>query len=173
MDDRPYMLVGIGNASRRDDGTGPFLARTFVDPAWHCLDAGIAPERYTSWITEKRPRCVVMVDAAEMGLPPGSVRRIRPDCLDARGACTHGMPLSFFAAYLNHRLGAEVVVLGIQPAEFADSEGLTPAAAKAAEDVRAVLGRRSWKEVAWWVPEPDPGADIRRPPPAREGVRHA
>jgi hydrogenase maturation protease len=147
------MLVGIGNASRRDDGVGPFLARTFCDPVWRCLDAGTAPEQHSSLIRKYRPRCVVLVDAARMGLPQGSVRRVPPACLDARGAGTHAMPLSFFAAYLERRLSAEVIVLAIEPAEIADGEGLSPAVARAAEVVRAILARRAWDEVPWWKEE--------------------
>ncbi len=150
MDGRPYLLIGIGNADRRDDGVGPYLARTFSDPDWECLNAGIAPESYTSFIKKKNPRLIVLVDATEMELPPGSVRRLPLNRIDSFGSGTHAMPLSFFIKFLERDVRADMIVLGIQPEEIVNREGLSPVVEQAAKKVEKILSRRAFEEITWW-----------------------
>jgi hydrogenase 3 maturation protease len=155
MDGKPFVLVGVGNALRRDDGVGPFLARKFSDPAWYCLDAGTAPENYSSLMMQKSPELVILADAAQMGLAPGSVRRIPTDRLDACGMGTHAMPLSFLVRFLERNKTVRVLVIGIQPAEIVDGEGLSPVVEKAADEICSILRNRAWGDIAWWTGGPE------------------
>ena len=82
---------------------------------------------------------MIIVDAADMGEPPGTVRVLDP--ADAEGAsfATHGLPLSVLAGYLADEIGCVVVLVGIQPASLAFGEGLSAEVARAVDEVAAML----------------------------------
>jgi len=75
----------------------------------------------------------VVIDAARMGQPPGTLLRIDPSDPRAAGASTHTMPLPVFCEYVAGTLGCDVTLLGIEPADTSFGEGLTPAVERAVE----------------------------------------
>jgi len=60
------------------------------------------------------PDVIMLMDAAEMGELPGTVRWIPMEALDGMSASTHSMPLSMLAGYLTLELPCAVALLGIQ-----------------------------------------------------------
>jgi hydrogenase maturation protease len=91
---------------------------------------------------------VVVVDAAQSGAPPGTVRRF-----DARAApvparllrsSTHafGVPDAIELARTLGRLPAALDVYAIEGAAFAAGDRLTPSVERAAEDLAAALAAR-------------------------------
>lgn len=90
---------------------------------------GTMPENFTGGLRELRPSHVVMIDAADMGRPPGSLGLIHPARVRGQRFSTHAMPLTLVIEYLEKELGASVVLVGIQPDEVAPSEaeaGVSP-----------------------------------------------
>lgn len=79
------------------------------------MDAGHAPENMTAELRRFVPDSVLLVDAAELGQPPGTVHWIPMEDLDGMSASTHSMPLSMLASYLTLELHCTVSLLGIQP----------------------------------------------------------
>jgi len=73
---KKYILLGIGNELRGDDGIGPYVADNLFDDDWLVLNCGTAPGNFTQVVKRHKPELVVMVDAAEMGLQPGQYRRL-------------------------------------------------------------------------------------------------
>ncbi len=61
------------------------------------------------------PQVVLLIDAAEMGEAPGTVRWVGMEEIDGMSASTHTLPLSMLAKYLILELGCEVKILGLQP----------------------------------------------------------
>jgi hydrogenase 3 maturation protease len=55
------------------------------------------------------------VDAAQMGLPPGSARIVEKDEITGFGFSTHALPLSVLVDRLQKDSGAFVTVVGIEP----------------------------------------------------------
>jgi len=119
------LLLGIGNARHGDDGLGPLFARAFRHPGWRCVNAATAPENFAGLVRRLHPEVLVLLDAADMGLPPGTLRRLDPAEIRTGDFGTHAPPLGQFAAYLSdcaHR----IVILGIQPATTLPGARLSP-----------------------------------------------
>lgn len=99
------------------------------------MDAGPAPENLTADIRALSPRFVLIVDAASMAQPPGTVRLVDPANVAGASFGTHGLPLTVLADYLRAETGCAVLIVGIQPATVEYGEELSPAVAAAADAV--------------------------------------
>jgi hydrogenase maturation protease len=55
-----------------------------------------------------------LLDAADMGLPPGALRRLSPDGLRERDFGTHAPSLAQLVAFLSQDI-PRILILGIQP----------------------------------------------------------
>jgi hydrogenase 3 maturation protease len=133
------ILLGVGNRLSRDDGVGPLVAQMVEsDVDWHTIDCGTAVENAVGIITRERPELLVVVDAARMGLPPGSVRRVSVLSSDRMLGSTHGLPLSFVVERLEATVG-DVVLVGVEPADLSFGEGLSPEVENAARELSEVL----------------------------------
>lgn len=126
------IVLGIGNRLGGDDAAGTLVV-DILNPALKALsagrdkanalpcaeitaiDAGTAPESYTSVIRRQQPDLLILVDAADMGLPPGALRTIPPERIGTLSFSTHSMPLSMFISYVKGLCG-KVLLVGVQPA---------------------------------------------------------
>ncbi len=132
------MLIGIGNALRRDDGAGTYVAERMSGSGWAVLDCGTVPENFTSVVRRAHPDLLVLVDAAEMGIPPGSFRIVGREQIEDVSIGTHHLPLSHLIDFLADVAGS-IIFIGIQPAIVEDGEGLTPAVRRGAEMLAETL----------------------------------
>ncbi len=115
-------ILGIGNPLRSDDAAGVLAARRLADSGLIramdsvlVIEAAHAPENATAELRRFGPQVVLLIDAAEMGEAPGTVRWVAMEEIDGMSASTHTLPLSMLAKYLILELGCEVKILGIQP----------------------------------------------------------
>ena len=140
-------IVGIGNSFRSDDAAGILVARHLRDS--HILqdrktvlviDGGHAPENVTSDLRRFKPDVILLIDAAQMGEFPGTIRWIEMDALDGLSASTHTMPLSILAKYLSLELSCKIGLLGIQPKSNDVGETISPEVSEAVEVVVKGLG---------------------------------
>lgn len=136
------MLLGVGNRLSRDDGAGPALAERLAASDWLAIDCGTSLENTAGIVRRERPDRLVIVDAARMGLDPGSVRRLSLPAAERMLASTHGLPLSFYVDRV--RLAArDIVILGIEPADLSFGEGLSPEVSAAVAWLADALERPS------------------------------
>lgn len=112
--------MGIGNILNGDDGIGPWVAQNFLHENWKTIDCGTIPENFTGSLIKWKPDLVVLVDAADMGLPPGEIRRIPPEMISALHLSTHSLPLSLLMNYLQDTI-KKMVLVGIQPKRYSGS----------------------------------------------------
>jgi hydrogenase 3 maturation protease len=140
------MLLCIGNIIRADDGAGPFIARWFEQPGWEVIDCGTAPENFTGLVRKRTPELLVIADAADMGLPPGSLRRIPATSIADTDFGTHQASLALLAGYLG-TLAGEIVIIGIQPEVIRDGIGLSPAVESAARELIRLIGEGRINEI--------------------------
>ena len=132
------VLVGIGNPLRGDDAAGCLLARALArTPGLTVVHSEDVPERDVLPIADAHPDVVVLADALDMGLAPGSVAVVEPDALARYAPTTHRVPLALLADILRRACGAEVVVLGIQPRQV---EPGAPVSREVHLTVRALAG---------------------------------
>lgn len=136
------VVLTVGNTLMGDDGAGPLLADLLeTSPAlgWSVIDGGSAPENVTHLVRASGPDRVLLVDAADMGLAAGEIRRIDPALVADRFLIdTHAIPLDFLIASLRESV-REVVFVGVQPARVAFYEDMTPAVRAAVVDLHRRL----------------------------------
>lgn len=139
------VLLCVGNSMMGDDGAGPLLAercRQSPRGEWIVFDGGSAPENDIAAIRELRPSRLVIVDATDMGLEPGAIRRINPeDIAEIFMMTTHNMPLNYLIDQLQGDV-EETIFLGIQPDIVGFYYPMTPAVIAAVEQLHASLAER-------------------------------
>ena len=129
------VLLGIGNTLNGDDGIGIYIAQkldkylkgakkeskqarvTETSKKFIVIDCGTTPENYTAILRKHNPDTLILVDAADMGLSPGSYRTIPPEKIEVMHFSTHNIPLSIFISYVSEFCG-KVVLIGVQPDEM-------------------------------------------------------
>ena len=141
-------LVGVGSELRGDDSAGICLARALLQderitrmPNLLIVDGGLAPENHTGALRAFRPDLVLLVDAAHMDEPPGTVAWVPVEAIDGMSASSHSLPLSMLAGYLTFELGCEVAVLAVQPGQNDFDTDPSPAVRNAVEHIQAEIGR--------------------------------
>lgn len=133
--DRTTLVLGLGNLFRGDDGVGPRIIEELIHRG---VPEGVAVQDVGNAgldllnILEGWKRAVI-VDTAEMGQEPGRFVRFTPDEVQLTQASTrvslHDAGLSEVLALADalNRTLPELVIFGVQPAEFGWREGLSPA----------------------------------------------
>lgn len=137
------VVVGVGNELRGDDSVGVRMARDLKaalgSQKISILETGTVPENYLGTIERLNPSHVLVIDAAETGLEPGSV--VLTELSEAHGliVSTHHLPLSVFAEYLKRATGAKTALLAIQPGDVEFRTSLTVRVREAAVEVEKIL----------------------------------
>ena len=143
------LVLTVGNGMMGDDGAGVLLAQMMRQsplPGWQVLNGGSAPENILHQVREMTPQRVLLVDAADMDLPPGEVRRIQDELLDDPFLLTtHTLPLTFLIESLREFV-PQVELLGIQPDVVAFGFPMSPAVKQAVAQVYSALrdGQADW-----------------------------
>ncbi|TKI05388.1 hydrogenase maturation peptidase HycI [Martelella alba] len=131
-------MLTVGNSMMGDDGAGPLLAELMTQQpvaGWQVVNGGSAPENVVHQVRALRPRRVVVVDAADMGLTPGATRLIDPaDIAGMFIMSTHNLPLNFLIDQLKEDI-ADVWFVGIQPDVVAFYFPMTDPVVRAVRDV--------------------------------------
>ena len=139
-------VLGIGNLLRRDDGVGVWVAERMHGTGWEVVVAGQSVENALGVVRRLSLELLVVVDAAEMNLPPGSVRCLPLDQSERMLGSTHALPLPFLLSTVRDRVG-EIILVGIQPSDCSLGEGLTPAVQAGAQEAIALLLNGAWGEI--------------------------
>lgn len=130
-------ILGIGNELNGDDGAGIAVARILQKQLasqgvlWKdtrqnpgaaegqrkilVVDAGTAPENFSGLLRRFQPEWVILVDAAELGQPPGASAWLELDEIGETGGSTHILSLGMMARFLADELGCQLMFIGIQP----------------------------------------------------------
>lgn len=145
---RVKVLLGVGNELLGDDGLGPYIARRFQALGWRAYDCGTAPENFTSVVKKHRPELLVIIDAAELGLPPGEFRRLRPERAEMMLISTHTLPISSFISYLEEDCH-EIVLIGVQPKQLELGEGLSAAVRQGVEKLLRILQEEAFDRIGY------------------------
>ncbi len=136
------LVAGLGNDLRRDDGVGPAVALRVARaerPGVRVLVHGGEPtDLIEVWRGCER---AVVVDAMHSGAPAGTSRRFdagaAPLPAEPFGVSSHLLPLAQVVelARVLDALPGRLLVFGVEGADFASGEGLSPAVAAAVERV--------------------------------------
>jgi hydrogenase 3 maturation protease len=160
-------VIGIGNELNGDDaagvlvvrlvteylvarglderGPGHFPAQPGISSDLLLIEGATAPENFTGRLRQFKPELVVMVDAAEMSAPPGTIQWIDWHQAGGMSASTHTLPPSVLSRFLVEEFGCQVVLLGIQPAHLDFDRPMSDAArAGASQAAREIIERCGW-----------------------------
>ncbi len=129
--DQRVAILGIGNELNGDDSAGLWVVRKLRDrlggkPNLLLMDCGSIPENATGPLRRFKPDLVLMVDAAELGEEPGTIKMIELDEVRGFSASSHSLPLSVLAGFIQTEFDCEVCLCCIQPQSLEFDQGLTP-----------------------------------------------
>jgi hydrogenase 3 maturation protease len=117
-DARRIAVVGIGDELQPFDRLGMVAAKR-IDQVHlshvRVFFAGTVPESITGPLRRFRPDHTLFLDAADMGVRPGTIAVIDPERIQASLFSTHALPLSVVMDYIEREIGTGVTLLGIQP----------------------------------------------------------
>lgn len=111
-------VIGIGNIMRADDGCGPKLIEVLKKkkPRSNLFDCGTVPENYIFPILTTSCDTVILVDAADFRMPPGSIKVFSLDEVSGAGLSTHNFSLRLFTDLLmTGKDNLNIFVVSIQP----------------------------------------------------------
>ena len=145
-------IIGLGNRLRGDDAAGPLAAERaaagVLPPGVEAVEAGGDPFSLLELITTCRR--AVIVDAAEMGAAPGTVRVLRGAEIPAAWGfhtSLHAVDLLDVLA-MARKLGraAAVSLVAIQPGACGFGDALTPVIEGKIEEITAIALKEALNE---------------------------
>ena len=122
---RRIAVVGVGDELSPVDRLGMVAAERIGAlhlPGVRVFLAGTVPESMTGPVRRFGPDHVLILDAADMGAPAGTMAVIDPEHIAAGLLSTHALPLAVVMEFLARESAAGVTLLGIQP-DLRDREG--------------------------------------------------
>jgi hydrogenase 3 maturation protease len=111
-----FVVVGIGNKLKADDGFGPEVVRKLkkmVKKNVLLINAGDVPENFLEEIVNFKPDKILLIDAVEFQGRNGEIKIFDPNEIDFKSLSTHKN--SLFVDYLKKRLKCEIKLIGIKP----------------------------------------------------------
>lgn len=146
-------VVGIGQELNGDDAAGVRVARALLKrqragssnaprPAPFSLlviEAAHAPENCMGAIRRFSPALVILVDAAEMGDPPGTIRWLDWRDAGSLGTSTHTLSLSMMARYVVAELACDIGLIAIQAQDTSLGAAVSPPVRRAIRSVCRAL----------------------------------
>ena len=134
------ILWCIGSPILLDDGAGPALfseLEAFPAEGVVPVNCETTPENWIAPLSKNPPQVLMVADAADMGLPGGSVRRMNLEDTGGVTFSSHGIPLSLLLEPL--KKSVEIMIIGIQPERRGFGEGLSPEVSRAVQSVAQAI----------------------------------
>jgi hydrogenase 3 maturation protease len=125
---RRIAIIGIGDELLPFDCLGMFAAREIEKlhlPDVYVFFAGTTPESITAPLRRFHPDHVILIDAADMGVRPGTIAVLKPGRIQANLVSTHVLPLSVVMKFIANDSKTRVTLLGVQPDIFESKKRLT------------------------------------------------
>ncbi len=137
-------ILGVGNRMRGDDGVGPAAVELLEKELDGnndvlLLDCGLAPESFSGKVEKFGPEKIIIIDATDMGMEPGSVEVLDHTKIKGSLISTHKLPLLLMIEYLQKRIGAEITFVGCQPEGHAFGSKMSEAGKKATEKAKDMV----------------------------------
>ncbi len=143
FDAKKVVVAGVGNPIRQDDHVGVRVVQDLagrVSDNVHLIECETVPESFVDEIIDVVPTHVLLVDAALLGLPPGTAHLYEvEEVVNSTSISTHTLPLRVFCEYVFTLTGAKIALLLIEPLETDFGEGLSSELQTAVERVSRVL----------------------------------
>jgi hydrogenase 3 maturation protease len=139
------LLVGVGNRSRGDDGAGPLVAEKVMkwsSERFRVMNLEEAPGRLLPDAMEVRPSHILVVDAAMVGGPPGTMKLITLEEVESVSfSSTHDLPIAVTLGVVTSQTTAKAIVIGIQPQTTRVGDEMSEPVLDACERLSEALAR--------------------------------
>jgi hydrogenase 3 maturation protease len=147
-------LVGVGSELNGDDAAGIWVARKLkaareVPAHFLAIDGGSLPENASGPLRRFKPDIVLLVDAADMGQPVGTIQWLLSEQIGGMSASSHTLPLPVLGQFLESEFGCTVEYLGIQPGQL---EYTLPMSAEVEKAVAQIVRELKKQIIARGVP---------------------
>ena len=116
-------ILGVGSDLRGDDAAGELVVRQLqsrrknirTKPEVKFFFGSTAPENLTGEIKRFKPTHIIIIDSADLGKKPGTIKLLDPRDIGGVSFSTHSLPTKVLVDYLVHSLDCKVLVFAIQP----------------------------------------------------------
>ena len=113
-------VLGIGMSWKSDDRLGVALAKALAKklpsgPEIRIISGGEAPENFTGTIRTFSPSHVILLDAVDHGLAPGTAFLADEGSIAVGDMTSHHLPLKLLMRFLGASLPCRVILIGVQP----------------------------------------------------------
>ena len=135
-------IIGVGNIMRGDDGCGPKLIESLKkkNPRANLFDCGTVPENYIFPILATSCDTVILVDAADFGMTPGSAKVFSLSEVSSAGTSTHNFSLRLFTDLLmTGKDNLNIFVVSIQPKTIALGDSLSDEVKSGLDDLADIF----------------------------------
>ena len=121
------VIVGVGNRMKGDDGFGPAMIDRLQNRVKVPLfDCGSVPENFLGPICQEKPQTVLVLDAADLSEPPGTLAVVESSKWRGGGFSSHSLSLKLFADLISQDTGADVYLVAVQPKQLGFGEPMSP-----------------------------------------------
>lgn len=133
--------MGMGNDANADDGVGPFIISKLARKMqfFKTLDTGPMPENFPTKIASMKPSHVIILDAAMIDGPPGTIGLVDIEKIDEFIFTTHHIPLGRTVKRLKGLWPCEIIIIGIKPETLDIGEPMSPQVVRSAEALMKLL----------------------------------
>lgn len=148
LEDKPVenVIFTVGSVLRGDDAAGPLLAKMIEDGGlmgWKLICGDLTPEDELGYLRVLSPKNIILVDAADMGIGAGEIRRVSKDDVASQFLITtHSMPITYLLSQLE-QMCENLIFLGIQPKQTEFFGSMTPCVRQAVEKIYELLQNNS------------------------------
>ena len=117
------LIVGTGNALRKDDGIGIYIGKQLKEQSeYQVLIAENGLENHTGKINRLQPDKLLIIDAVNLNMEPGSFELLPLSEIKDFTGNTHTISFTKLAEML---IVSEIYILGIQPADLSIGTDIT------------------------------------------------
>ncbi len=144
-------ILGVGTELCHDDAAGLYLIERLSAllslPVGEArgrvllVSGGPAPENFSGLIRTFQPDLLVVVDAAFLELPAGSIQLLPEERAAGLSFSTHMLPLPMLLSYLKLACGCQTCLIGIQPATTEQGIGMSLRVQEGAELLAELLAQ--------------------------------
>jgi hydrogenase 3 maturation protease len=117
---KKIFVLGIGMIWKGDDRLGVALARSLAkklpaEPDIRVVNGGEAPENFTGSIRAFSPSHVILLDAVDHGLEPGTAFLADERSIAVGDMTSHHLPLRLLMRFIGNSIPCRVILIGVQP----------------------------------------------------------
>ena len=133
-------LLAVGSQDKGDDAAGVLAVGGLTNTSkFHIFIGATAPENLTGEIKKYNPTHIIIIDSADLGQKPGTVKIFDPQQITGDSFSTHRLPLKMLAEYLRVSLNCDIMVIGIQPKSVKFSDSVCPEVQEAVNKLSQII----------------------------------